>query len=55
VYGLSNITAKNLQMTRSVSIVGCSQLIPSTQTPEFKAILNQRVQAWTTYLAADYE
>jgi len=27
----------------------------STQTPEFKAILDQRVQAQTAHLTADYE
>ena len=42
-------------MTPSVSTVGCSQLISSTQTSEFKVILDQRVQAWTTLLAANYE
>jgi len=42
-------------MTWSVSIVGCSQSVPSTQTPKFEAILDQRVQVRTTYLAANYE
>jgi hypothetical protein len=42
-------------MTPSVSTVECSQLIPSAQTSEFKVILDQRVQAWTTFLAANYE
>jgi hypothetical protein len=55
VYDLSTTTAKNLWTTWSVSIVGCSQSVLSTQTPKFEAILDQRVQARTTYLAADYE
>jgi hypothetical protein len=53
IYGISNITAENLQTTWSVLIVGCSQSVSSTQTLEFKEILNQRVKAWTTHLAIE--
>jgi hypothetical protein len=44
MYGLSNTKTRNLLMTPSVSTVGCSQLIPSTQTSKFKVILDQQVQ-----------
>ena len=47
--------AKDLQMAHSVSNVRGSQLISSTQTSEFKVILDQRVQAWTTHLAIEIE
>jgi hypothetical protein len=50
VYGFSNTTTENLWITRSALNVGCSQLVSSTQTLEFVAMLNQRVQAWTTHL-----
>ena len=50
VYGLSNITAKNLQMALSVLTVICSQSIPSTQSLEFTALLDQGVQAHTNHL-----
>jgi hypothetical protein len=47
---------EDLQTTCSNgSTIGCSQSIPSTQTPEFEAILDKQVQARTTHLAADYE
>jgi hypothetical protein len=39
----------------SVSTVGCSQSVPSIQTPEFEAMLNQRLQDQTTYLNEKYE
>jgi len=41
VYELSNATIENLWMARSVSTIGCSQSIPSTQTPEIEAMLDQ--------------
>jgi hypothetical protein len=41
VDGLSKTMAKNLRTTYSVSTVGCSQSIPSTQTPEFEVMLDQ--------------
>jgi hypothetical protein len=44
VYSLSNTKIRNLLMVRNVSTVGRLQLIPSTQTPEFKVILDQLVQ-----------
>ena len=55
VYGLSNTTFKDLRMACSVSTIGFSQSVPSTQTLEFKEILDQWVQARTTYIDADYE
>jgi hypothetical protein len=55
VYNLSNTTAKDLQMTCGVSTVGYSQLVPSTQTLEFEAILDQRVKDQMTHLPVDYE
>jgi len=47
--------AKSLWMASSVSIVGCLQSVPSTQTSEFEAILDQRVKGHTSHLDADYE
>jgi hypothetical protein len=47
--------AKSLWMARSVSIVGCLQSVPSTQTLEFEAILDQRVKGRTSHLDTDYE
>jgi len=38
VYGLSNTTADNLRTTRSVSTVGRSQSISSSQSKEFVAL-----------------
>jgi len=40
VYGLSNTTVEDLETTRGVSIVGCSQSVPSTQISEFEVILD---------------
>jgi hypothetical protein len=40
VYDLSNTTTEFLCMTYSVSTVGCSQSVPSTQTLEFEVILD---------------
>jgi hypothetical protein len=42
-------------MTCGVSTVGYSQLVPSTQTLEFEAILDQRVKDQMTHLPVDYE
>ena len=42
-------------MTHSVSTIECSQLVPSTSTLKFNAILDQQVKDWMTYLATDYE
>jgi hypothetical protein len=47
--------AEDLQKIHNVSIIGCSQSIPSPQTSKFEMILDQRVQAQTIHLAADYE
>jgi hypothetical protein len=54
-YLLVNTMVGNLRIARSVSTVKCSQSVPSTQTLEFKTILDQRVQAQMTHLATDYE
>jgi hypothetical protein len=40
VDGLSKTMAKKLRMAYSVSTVGCSQSVPSTQTPEFEVMLD---------------
>jgi hypothetical protein len=50
VYGLFNTTAKNLQAARSVSIVGSSQSVSSTQSKEFVAL-----QQHTTQLTEKYD
>jgi hypothetical protein len=42
-------------MVQSVSTMGCSQSVSSTQTLKFKSILNQQVEAWTTYIAVETE
>jgi len=41
VYGLSNTTVENLQSARSVSTVGNSPLVSSTQSEEFMALKQQ--------------
>ena len=38
VYGLSNTTAENLWVIRSVSTIGSSQLVLNTQSKEFMAL-----------------
>jgi hypothetical protein len=55
VYGLSNTTTETLWTTRSASVIGCSQSIPSSQTLEFTAMLDQRVQDRMTHLNDKYE
>ncbi|KAL9377912.1 hypothetical protein Peur_029247 [Populus x canadensis] len=50
VYGLSNTTADNLRSTRSVSTVGSSQSISSSQSKEFVAL-----QQHTTQLTKKYD
>jgi len=50
VYGLSNTTANNLPSTRSVSVVGSSQSIWSSQSKEFVAL-----QQHTTQLTEKYD
>ena len=50
VYELSNTTTENLWATRSVSIVGSSQSVSSTQFKEFVALLQH-----TTHLTEKYE
>jgi len=52
VYDISNTKVKGLRITRSVSIIGCMQSVPSTLTLEFQAILNQQVEAHMIHLAA---
>jgi hypothetical protein len=41
VYGLSNTTAENLRTARSVSTVGSSLSVSSTQSEEFMALKQQ--------------
>ncbi|KAJ6965878.1 hypothetical protein NC652_003680 [Populus alba x Populus x berolinensis] len=56
VNGLPNIMVENLWTTRSVSTIGFSQSILSTQTPKFEATLDQRVNKnQTTHFAIDYK
>jgi len=50
VYGLSNTTVENLRATRSVSIVGSSQSVSSTQSKEFVVL-----QQHTAHLIKKYE
>jgi len=56
VYGLSNTTADNLRSTRSVSIVGISQSISSSQSKEFMALQQHMTQLTEKYdhLLAEY-
>ena len=49
VYGLSNTTAENLRSARSVSTVGSSPSVPSTQSEEFIALKQQYQQLSMTY------
>jgi len=55
VYDFSNNMAEGLQITRDVSTIGFSQSVSITQTPEFEAISDQRVQARMTRLDANYK
>jgi hypothetical protein len=55
LYELSNTTAENLQRARSVSTIGYSQLVLSTQFPKFTALLDQRVQECIAHLDEKYE
>jgi len=64
VYGLSNTTTENLRAARSVSIVGSSQSVSSTQSKEFVALKQHTAQltkkydylsAGCTQLSANYE
>jgi len=41
VYGLSNTTAENLQAARSVSTIGSSPSVSSTQSEKFMALKQQ--------------
>jgi chromosome segregation ATPase len=52
VYGLSNTTADNLRSTRSVSTVGSSQSIASSQSKEFVAL--QQLTEKYNNLQAEY-
>ena len=56
VYGLSNTTADNLRSTRSVSTVGSSQSISSSQSKEFVALQQHTAQITDKYdhLSAKY-
>jgi len=56
VYGLSNTTADNLRSTRSVSTIGSSQSISSSQFKEFVALQQHTTQLTDKYdhLSAEY-
>jgi len=56
VYGLSNTTADNLRSTRSVSTIGSSQSISSSQSKEFVALQQHTNQLTEKYdnLSAEY-
>jgi septal ring factor EnvC (AmiA/AmiB activator) len=56
VYGLSNTTAENLRAARSVSTVGSSQSVSSTQSKEFVALQQHTAQLTKKYdhLSAAY-
>jgi len=49
VSGLSNTTAENLRLARSVSTVGNSPSVSSTQSEEFIALKQQYQQLSTNY------
>jgi hypothetical protein len=49
VYGLSNTTADNLRSTRSVSTIGSSQSISSSQCKEFVALQQHTAQLTEKY------
>ena len=51
-YSISNTTTEDLRTNHSVSTIGYSQLVLSTQTPEFEMVLNQRVEAHAAHIAA---
>jgi hypothetical protein len=56
VYGLSNTMADNLRSTSSVSTIGSSQSISSSQSKEFVALQQHTVQLTEKYdhLSAEY-
>jgi len=56
VYGLSNTMAENLREARSVSTVGSSQSVSSTQSKEFVALQQHTTQLTKKYdhLSAEY-
>jgi len=56
VYGLSNTKADNLRSTRSVSTVGSSQSISSSQSKEFVALQQHMTQLTEKYdnLSVEY-
>jgi hypothetical protein len=49
VYGLSNITAANLRAARSISTVGSSQSVSSTQSKKFMALQQHTAQLTEKY------
>jgi uncharacterized protein (DUF3084 family) len=49
VYGLSNTTTENLRAARSVSTVGSSQSVSSTQSKEFVALQQHTAQLTEKY------
>jgi len=57
VYGISNTTAENLRVARSVSTVRSSQSVSSTQSTEFVALQQHTAHLTEKYeqLSANYE
>jgi hypothetical protein len=57
VYGLSNTTTKNLRAARSVSTVGSSQSVSSTQSKKFVALKQHTAHLTEKYdqLSANYK
>jgi hypothetical protein len=57
VYGLSNTNANNLRVARSVSTIGSSQLVSSTQSEEIVALKQHTTHLTEQYdqLSANYE
>ncbi|KAL9405291.1 hypothetical protein Peur_002263 [Populus x canadensis] len=55
VYGLSNTTADNLRSTRSVSTVGSSQSISSSQSKEFMSEEFMALKQQYEQLSTDYD
>jgi len=49
VYGLSNTTVENLRVAHSVSTVGSSQSVSSTQSKEFVALQQHTAQLTEKY------
>jgi hypothetical protein len=57
VYGIFNTMIENLQATRSVSTIGSSQSVSSTQSQQFVALQQHTTRLTEKYeqLSVDYE